>query len=219
MKEKKEKNKKLAELAESPRIGIAASITGLSLVLLLCGFTAYNAFCSPMLDTVFGREKEAVSMQLVLNEESGKALYDVLSVYAEENPDASVITAGEDGNITETDPSLLAGIVTDDYGRQIGVLVEGNGVEDAEGNRIGAVTPDGKFVEGAAGVTVSGEPYYHVVWGDTLCKVSSAVHYSVQELAEYNHISNVNLIYAESDLRIPFSGSSVSGNDVCETDS
>lgn len=48
-----------------------------------------------------------------------------------------------------------------------------------------------------------GNRYYHIVWGDTLCKISSRVHYSVDELAEYNHIRNVHLIYAESDLRIP----------------
>ena len=36
----------------------------------------------------------------------------------------------------------------------------------------------------------NGNRYYHIVWGDTLCKISSDVHYSVDELAEY-------------DLRIP----------------
>lgn len=49
----------------------------------------------------------------------------------------------------------------------------------------------------------NGNTYYHVVWGDTLCSISSDLHISVDELAEYNHIRNVHLIYAESDLRIP----------------
>lgn len=49
----------------------------------------------------------------------------------------------------------------------------------------------------------NGNVYYHVVWGDTLCSISSDLHISVDELAEYNHIRNVHLIYAESDLRIP----------------
>lgn len=52
-------------------------------------------------------------------------------------------------------------------------------------------------------VDADGNKWYHIVWGDTLCKISSGLHFSVDELAEYNHIRNVNLIYAESDLRIP----------------
>lgn len=48
-----------------------------------------------------------------------------------------------------------------------------------------------------------GNKYYHIVWGDTLCKISSELHYSIDQLAEYNGIRNVHLIYAESDLRIP----------------
>lgn len=48
-----------------------------------------------------------------------------------------------------------------------------------------------------------GNTYYHIIAGDTLCKISTLLHYSVDELAEYNHIQNVNMIYAESDLRIP----------------
>ena len=48
-----------------------------------------------------------------------------------------------------------------------------------------------------------GNRYYHIVWGDTLCEISSLLNYSVNELAEYNHIENINWIYAESDLRIP----------------
>lgn len=61
-----------------------------------------------------------------------------------------------------------------------------------------------------------GNRYYHIEWGDTLCKISSDTHYSVDELAEYNHIRNVHLIYAESDLRIPDDSYTNSGNSETE---
>ncbi len=107
------------------------------------------------------------------------------------------------------------------------------GTEDADGHKIIAVTEDGLPIIGYddLGNAIIGRPvgevaltdaididnpritvdengnrYYHIVWGDTLCKISSDIHYSVDEIAEYNHIRNVNLIYAESDLRIPESG-------------
>ena len=50
--------------------------------------------------------------------------------------------------------------------------------------------PDGTYV-------------YTIKHGDTLCKISNIFGYSVQEIAEYNHIPNVNLIYANSALRVP----------------
>lgn len=107
------------------------------------------------------------------------------------------------------------------------------GTFDANGNEIIDVTEDGLPIIGYddLGNAIIGEPkddvpieqvldidnpqiiqgpdgryYYHIVWGDTLCKISSELHFSVDELAEYNHIRNVNLIYAESDLRIPTEG-------------
>ena len=44
---------------------------------------------------------------------------------------------------------------------------------------------------------------YTIKYGDTLTKLSKAFGYSVDELAKFNSIRNVNLIYAESSLRIP----------------
>lgn len=44
---------------------------------------------------------------------------------------------------------------------------------------------------------------YDIVWGDTLSKISNMTGYSVDFLAEYNHISNPNLIYAGSTIRYP----------------
>lgn len=44
----------------------------------------------------------------------------------------------------------------------------------------------------------------YIVWGDTLSQVSFESGVSVERLAEYNSISNVDLIYADSALRIPY---------------
>lgn len=52
-------------------------------------------------------------------------------------------------------------------------------------------------------VDPDGNMVYIVKKGDTLSAVSGMVGYSVDELAEYNHIKNVNLIYIDESLRIP----------------
>lgn len=52
-------------------------------------------------------------------------------------------------------------------------------------------------------IDVDGTLVYLVKKGDTLSKISGLVGYSVQELAEYNHIQNVNLIYVDQAIRIP----------------
>lgn len=54
-------------------------------------------------------------------------------------------------------------------------------------------------------VDPEGNMVYLVQKGDTLSEVSGMLGYSVDELAEYNNISNVNLIYAAESLRIPAS--------------
>lgn len=48
-----------------------------------------------------------------------------------------------------------------------------------------------------------GAPVYMIQRGDTLSGISAKVLYSVDELAEYNKIKDVNLIYADSALRVP----------------
>ena len=60
------------------------------------------------------------------------------------------------------------------------------------GKEFAVVDPDGNMV-------------YIVKKGDTLSKISGILGYSVDELAEYNHIHNVNLIYVGESLRIPAS--------------
>lgn len=78
---------------------------------------------------------------------------------------------------------------------------------DEDGRPIIGYDEDGNPIYGYSNprirVDANGIKYYHIVWGDTLCKISSDVHISVDELADYNRIRNVNLIYAESDLRLP----------------
>lgn len=53
-----------------------------------------------------------------------------------------------------------------------------------------------------AGATEANSVYL-IQYGDTLSHISAKVSRSVDELAEYNKIKDVNLIYAESALRIP----------------
>lgn len=52
---------------------------------------------------------------------------------------------------------------------------------------------------------VDGNQIYLVKKGDTLTDVSARISYSVDEIAEYNHIKDVNLIYAGETLRVPVS--------------
>ena len=52
-------------------------------------------------------------------------------------------------------------------------------------------------------VDPEGNMVYVVKKGDTLSAVSRMVGYSVDELAEYNHIKNVNLTYVDESMRIP----------------
>lgn len=49
----------------------------------------------------------------------------------------------------------------------------------------------------------NGDIIYQIQKGDTLSYISSVFGRPVDEIAEYNHIKNVNLIYADSSIRIP----------------
>ena len=52
-------------------------------------------------------------------------------------------------------------------------------------------------------VDKDGTYVYLIKWGDNLTKLSRIFGYSVDELADFNCIRDLNLIYAESSLRIP----------------
>lgn len=66
-------------------------------------------------------------------------------------------------------------------------------------------TADGKNFVGIEYLSIGpdGTTVYHIVWGDTLCDISRKLGFSVDELADYNKIRDVNLIYAESLMRVP----------------
>lgn len=49
----------------------------------------------------------------------------------------------------------------------------------------------------------NGHWIYIVKRGDSLSRISGKVGFSVQELADYNHIENVNLIYTNQTIRLP----------------
>lgn len=52
-------------------------------------------------------------------------------------------------------------------------------------------------------VDINGDFIYIIQKNDTLSKISAGFGYSVDELATYNKIKNVNLIYTGSSIRIP----------------
>lgn len=82
---------------------------------------------------------------------------------------------------------------------------------------VGVVVPEGSADDStfqtsleAAGLDPSrivmdgdGVYVYLIAPGDTLTSLSAAFGYSVDELANYNEIRDVNLIYANSSLRVP----------------
>lgn len=80
-------------------------------------------------------------------------------------------------------------------------------VDGKEGNNnvdIGVADAIDRFLENEfTTLEEDGTVVYHIQWGDTLGKISGMFGISVDELAEYNHIRDVNLIYATSSLRIP----------------
>jgi LysM repeat protein len=103
----------------------------------------------------------------------------------------------------------------DDYNNRVAkASVERIAREKAESNG-GIALPKDKKTESldsleAAGVDTShivkdadGTLVYMIQPGDTLAKISAAFGYSADELANYNQIRNVNLIYANSALRVP----------------
>lgn len=52
-------------------------------------------------------------------------------------------------------------------------------------------------------IDANGNKVYHIVWGDTLSELALEFDNTVEVLADYNHIANPDLIYAEDDLYLP----------------
>lgn len=64
---------------------------------------------------------------------------------------------------------------------------------------------------GSGGNTTSGEVVYTVVAGDTLSKIAARYGTTYQKLAEYNGISNPNVISVGQKIKIPGTGTSTGG--------
>lgn len=103
----------------------------------------------------------------------------------------------------------------DDYKNRVAkASVERIAREKAESNG-GIALPKDKKTESLDSLEAAGADTSHVIKDadgtlvymiqpdDTLAKISAALGYSVDELANYNQIRNVNLIYANSALRVP----------------
>lgn len=151
--------------------------------------------------------------------ETADGLYVIVDgkLYKLITPDGTTLPDDVQGGSGNDDATGGGADGDDDPGEQPGTQTPGFLGYDDKGNPIVAYDPDGRPIIGynedgtpiygysdpQIRVDANGVKYFHVIWGDTLCGISSRVHFSVQELAEYNHIRNVNLIYAESDLRIP----------------
>ena len=169
------------------------------------------------------------------------ALISSITAYGSSNPDTVAASSGDDGNQIEIqlDEELYNSLCSlstnksDDSNSKfftedgnLYVLIDGTKyrvVDSDDGLKL--YDDEDETLEDFSDVTETnpnvytdenGVKYYHIVWGDTLCSISSDLHYSVDELADYNHIRNVHLIYAESDLRIPDDSNSSTSSDTTE---
>jgi hypothetical protein len=84
-----------------------------------------------------------------------------------------------------------------------------NGTDEAPAANDGAGTsPAGPTTPpervSAPEVAQLADTVYLIKWGDTLSQISLDTGVSVERLAEHNSISNVDLIYADALLRIPY---------------
>lgn len=76
------------------------------------------------------------------------------------------------------------------------------GTDDGTGTSTDGPTPPPER-ESAPEEAQPADTVYYIQWGDTLSQISLDTGVSVERLAEYNAIPNVNLIYANTILRIP----------------
>lgn len=105
----------------------------------------------------------------------------------------------EDGSTTDPDRDSGQDDGTNDGSSQDGA--DGTaGKDGAEGeNDKGEASKPENSVEYKSDTT------HMVEWGETLTSISMRYGVSVDMLAEYNHIRDVNLIYADSAMLVPYS--------------
>ena len=77
------------------------------------------------------------------------------------------------------------------------------GTDDGTGTSTDGPTPPPER-ESAPEEAQPADTVYYIQWGDTLSQISLDTGVSVERLAEYNAIPNVDLIYANAILRIPY---------------
>lgn len=119
------------------------------------------------------------------------------------------VTVTQDGTVIANEepanPNVRVDVNVDNGQTSVSVSVPGKPDEEPEEQKEKPVIIDGEeiYISEIATFCEDGTLVYRIRWGDTLCRISRIFGYSVQELAEYNHIKNPNLIYADSSLRIP----------------
>jgi LysM repeat protein len=103
----------------------------------------------------------------------------------------------------------------DDYNNRVSKASTERIAREKTDSNAGIVLPKDKRTESLDSLEVAGVDTSHIVEkadgtmvymiqpGDTLTSISATLGYSVDELANFNQIRNVNLIYANSALRVP----------------
>lgn len=119
-----------------------------------------------------------------------------------DSDDATNVTITHNGETVDdtnihSDQSVNINVIVDDDGQAI---VDVTNPEDEK-----PVIIDGKevYVSELLMKQDDGTLAYLIRPGDTLCYISQLFGYSVPEIAEFNHVPNVNLIYADSIMRVP----------------
>lgn len=77
------------------------------------------------------------------------------------------------------------------------------GNDDGTGTTTDGPTPPPER-ESAPDEAQPADTIYYIQWGDTLSQISLDTGVSVERLADYNSIPNVDLIFANAILRIPY---------------
>lgn len=115
----------------------------------------------------------------------------------DEEPDPDSSTTEEPAEQADVDDSAD---VSDEEQAEDDSVSESDDSPDRDSDRNG----DSWLRESEAEILDS-DTVYHVEEGDTLASISDEVGISVDMLAHYNEISNVNMIYKRSSLVIPYS--------------
>lgn len=80
-----------------------------------------------------------------------------------------------------------------------------DGKNKTDGTGTSTAGPTAPPERGSAPITAQpADTVRYIHWGDTLSKISLETGVSVDRLAQYNAIPKVDLIYADSSLRVPY---------------